>query len=259
VLLHACFCPGGPNSSVDRSRQGAPGVNSDDVEHRRLPPSRVAGCRFRAAPRPLHRHGRTGVLGGRDTTDVLRFYRDFVADALTSSGASSGSARSHRCRLSTRISISGRRSPWPPATPDRSKTASVSSVRSASSGPPSWTGGTHPVRRPAKQHRRHRPPRLALLLEGHEPHRLSDEGHPHRRRPRLPRHLPRSYAAMFHMGGAVARAPRDATAYRGREVDHNIIIDAAWLPEQDDTVRASETAWARHSPRPCSPTAPAST
>jgi hypothetical protein len=56
---------------------------------------------------------------------------------------------------------------------------------------------------------------------------------------------PRSYASMFHMGGAVARAPRDATAYPSRDVEHNIIIDAAWLPEQDDTVRASETAWAR--------------
>jgi FAD/FMN-containing dehydrogenase len=56
---------------------------------------------------------------------------------------------------------------------------------------------------------------------------------------------PRSYAAMFHMGGAVARVPSDATAYRGREVDHNIIIDAAWLPEQDDTVGKAETAWAR--------------
>jgi Berberine and berberine like len=56
---------------------------------------------------------------------------------------------------------------------------------------------------------------------------------------------PRSYADMFHLGGAVARAPRDATAYPGRDVDHNIIIDAAWLPEQDYAVRASETAWAR--------------
>ena len=28
-------------------------------------------------------------------------------------------------------------------------------------------------------------------------------------------------------------------------MEHNIIIDAAWLPEQDNTVRASETAWAR--------------
>ena len=39
----------------------------------------------------------------------------------------------------------------------------------------------------------------------------------------------RSYAAIFHMGGAVARAPREAKAYPGRDVEHNIIIDAAWL------------------------------
>ena len=50
---------------------------------------------------------------------------------------------------------------------------------------------------------------------------------------------------MFHMGGAVRRASLDATAYAGRGVDHNIVIDAVWLPEEDDTVRASETAWAR--------------
>jgi FAD/FMN-containing dehydrogenase len=56
---------------------------------------------------------------------------------------------------------------------------------------------------------------------------------------------PRSYAAIFHMGGAVARAPRDATAYPSRDAEHNIIIDAGWLPDQDNTVRASETAWAR--------------
>ncbi len=46
------------------------------------------------------------------------------------------------------------------------------------------------------------------------------------------------------MGGAVARA-RDATAYPGRDVEHNIIIDAAWLPEQDVAVGSAETAWAR--------------
>ena len=56
---------------------------------------------------------------------------------------------------------------------------------------------------------------------------------------------PRSYAAMFHFGGAVARAPREATAYPGRDVGHNIIIDAAWLPEEDDTVGAAEIAWTR--------------
>ncbi len=56
---------------------------------------------------------------------------------------------------------------------------------------------------------------------------------------------PRSYAAIFHMGGAVARVPRDATAYPGRDVEHNVVIDAAWLPEQADLVRGAETAWAR--------------
>jgi FAD/FMN-containing dehydrogenase len=56
---------------------------------------------------------------------------------------------------------------------------------------------------------------------------------------------PRSYAAMFHLGGAVGRAPRGATAYQGRDVNHNIIVDAAWLPEQDDTLARAEVAWAR--------------
>ncbi len=56
---------------------------------------------------------------------------------------------------------------------------------------------------------------------------------------------PRSYAAMFHLGGAVARASGDATAYPDRNVAHNIIIDAAWLADQDDTVGTSETGWAR--------------
>jgi FAD/FMN-containing dehydrogenase len=56
---------------------------------------------------------------------------------------------------------------------------------------------------------------------------------------------PRSYAAMFHMGGAVARTERDATAYPGRDVNHNIIIDAAWRPEEHDSMGAAEAAWAR--------------
>ena len=56
---------------------------------------------------------------------------------------------------------------------------------------------------------------------------------------------PRSYAAMFHLGGAVARVARDATAYPGRDAAHNIVIDAAWLPDEDDAVGTSETEWAR--------------
>jgi hypothetical protein len=56
---------------------------------------------------------------------------------------------------------------------------------------------------------------------------------------------PRSYAAMFHLGGAVARTLRDATAYPGRDAEHNIVIDAAWLPDERDSVGDAETAWAR--------------
>jgi FAD/FMN-containing dehydrogenase len=56
---------------------------------------------------------------------------------------------------------------------------------------------------------------------------------------------PRSYAAMFHMGGAVARVSHDATAFAGRDVAHNIVVDAVWLPEESDEHAAAETAWAR--------------
>jgi hypothetical protein len=55
----------------------------------------------------------------------------------------------------------------------------------------------------------------------------------------------RSYAAMFHMGGAVARVPHDATAYAARDVAHNIVIDAVWLPAGAEELAAAETAWAR--------------
>jgi FAD/FMN-containing dehydrogenase len=55
---------------------------------------------------------------------------------------------------------------------------------------------------------------------------------------------PRSYAAMFHMGGAVSRVARDATAYAGRDVAHNIVVDAAWLPDEPEHA-ATEPAWAR--------------
>jgi FAD/FMN-containing dehydrogenase len=47
------------------------------------------------------------------------------------------------------------------------------------------------------------------------------------------------------MGGAVARAPRNATAYYSRDVEYNMSIDAVWLPQQDDTVGAADTTWAR--------------
>jgi hypothetical protein len=49
---------------------------------------------------------------------------------------------------------------------------------------------------------------------------------------------------MFHMGGAVARAPEDTSAYSQRAAVHNVNIDAVWLPaEQHHAER--EPAWAR--------------
>jgi FAD/FMN-containing dehydrogenase len=56
---------------------------------------------------------------------------------------------------------------------------------------------------------------------------------------------PRSYAALFHVGGAVARVPHDATAYAGRGVAHTMSIDGVWLPDESGEHAAGETAWAR--------------
>ena len=58
-------------------------------------------------------------------------------------------------------------------------------------------------------------------------------------------HSPRSYAAMFHFGGAVARVPLGATAYAGRGAPHNIVIEGVWLPDESGELGATETAWVR--------------
>ncbi len=48
---------------------------------------------------------------------------------------------------------------------------------------------------------------------------------------------------MFHLGGAVADAEPDATAYSRRHIAHELNVDAVWLPHQ--TIGDSERAWAR--------------
>jgi FAD/FMN-containing dehydrogenase len=55
---------------------------------------------------------------------------------------------------------------------------------------------------------------------------------------------PRSYIIMFHMGGAVARVPEEATAYSRRAAVHNVNIDAVWLPVEQDRAEC-EPAWAK--------------
>jgi hypothetical protein len=56
---------------------------------------------------------------------------------------------------------------------------------------------------------------------------------------------PRSCVVMFHFGGAVVRVPHEATAYAGRDVAHNIVIEGVWLPDESGEHAAAETAWAQ--------------
>jgi FAD/FMN-containing dehydrogenase len=199
----------------------------------------------------LHPVGPTVMAGpvfwaAEDTSDVLRFYREFVTDAPDELG--------NVVRLGTIP-------PWPAVSRELHFRPAIA-VASCYAGP--VEGGERAVR----SLREFGTPLVDLveptLYVNHQssiddtvPHgwhyywkatnltRLSDEvieivaEHAYRAA------SPRSYAAMFHMGGAVARAPRDATAYAGRDVDHNMSIDAVWLSGQEDTVRAAETAWAR--------------
>jgi hypothetical protein len=54
---------------------------------------------------------------------------------------------------------------------------------------------------------------------------------------------PRSYAAMFHMKGAVSRAAAGATAFGNRQAAHAITIDGVWRSGEDFADR--ETAWTK--------------
>jgi len=199
----------------------------------------------------LHPVGPTVVAGpvfwaADDTADVLRFYREFVADAPD--------------ELGTVIRL-GTIPPLPPIAPELH-------YRPAIAVGCCYAGPLDDGERALRALRRFGTPLVDLVgptryvdhqsgLDDTVPHgwhyywkatdltALSDEviavvaEHVYRAR------SPRSYAAMFHLGGAVARVPRDATAFAGRDVAHNIVIDAAWLPDEDDTMAASESAWAR--------------
>jgi FAD/FMN-containing dehydrogenase len=54
---------------------------------------------------------------------------------------------------------------------------------------------------------------------------------------------PRSFAVLFHLGGAVAEVDPGATAHSRGHVAHELIINAAWLP--NDPIADAETAWAK--------------
>ncbi|MCM2251944.1 MAG: FAD-binding oxidoreductase [Ramlibacter sp.] len=54
---------------------------------------------------------------------------------------------------------------------------------------------------------------------------------------------PRSYAAMFHLKGAVSRVAEGGTAFGNRQASHAITLDAVWRPGEDFAAR--DTAWAK--------------
>ncbi len=206
----------------------------------------VASFRFR-----LHPVGPTVTAGAvfwsaEDTTDVLRFYRQFVTDAPDDLG--------NVIRLGT--------IPPLPVINDQLHFQPAIAVGSCYAGP------VEDGERAVAALRRFGTPLADLVgptlyidhqasLDDTVPHgwhyywkatnltAMSDEVIDIVAEHAYDARSPRSYAAMFHMGGAVARVSRDATAYPGRDVEHNIIIDAAWLPDQDGTIGAADTAWAR--------------
>jgi FAD/FMN-containing dehydrogenase len=54
---------------------------------------------------------------------------------------------------------------------------------------------------------------------------------------------PRSYAAMFHLKGAVSRAAEGGTAFGNRHVSHAITLDGVW--QSGEAYGDEDTAWAR--------------
>jgi hypothetical protein len=54
---------------------------------------------------------------------------------------------------------------------------------------------------------------------------------------------PRSYAAMFHLGGAVSRVPDAATSFGNRQATHAITLDGVWRSGENYADR--DIAWTR--------------
>jgi FAD/FMN-containing dehydrogenase len=54
---------------------------------------------------------------------------------------------------------------------------------------------------------------------------------------------PRSYVAVFHLGGAVGRVSEDDTAFGNRQASHAVTLDAVWRPGEDHG--DDDTAWTR--------------
>ena len=207
-----------------------------------------AATSFRFALHPL---GPTVMAGpvfwaADDTTDVLRFYRDFIADAPDELGTV--------IRLGT--------VPPLPVIPEHLHWRPAIAVACC------YAGAVEDGAQAVRALRQHGTPLVDLLaptpyvafqsaLNDTVPHGwhyywkatnlagLTDDVIDVIADHAYTASSPRSYAAIFHMGGAVARLPHDATAYAGRGVAHTMSIDAVWLPDQSGEHAATQTAWAR--------------
>ena len=198
----------------------------------------------------LHPVGPTVMAGpvfwaADDTTDVLRFYRDFAAEAPDELGSV--------VRLGT--------VPPLPVIPEDLHWRPAIAVACC------YAGAVEDGERAVRALRRFGTPLVDLVapspyvafqggIDDTVPHGGTTTGrrrtspplrrrHRRHRRSRVRRQLAPVVRGDVHMGGAVARVPPDATAYAGRDVAHTMSIDAVWLPDESGEHAAAETVWAR--------------
>jgi FAD/FMN-containing dehydrogenase len=203
---------------------------------------------FRFALHPLGPMVLAGPIfwAADDTTEVLRFYRDFAAEAPDAYGS---------------VVRLGTIPPLPVIDEDLHWRPAVAIVSC-------YAGGVEEGERALAPLRRYGAPLVDLLapsryaafqagLDSSVPHGshyywkgttlsvLSDDAIDVIAEHAYASGSPRSYAAIFHMGGAVARVPHDATPFAGRNVGHHMSIDGVWLDRESADLASSEFAWAR--------------
>jgi FAD/FMN-containing dehydrogenase len=179
-----------------------------------------------------------------DTREVLLFYRDFVRDAPDELGTV--------VRLGT--------APPLPAIPEELHWRPVILVGACYAGP---VGAAHEVLRPLRafgrplldliaptQYVNHQSALDSTVLHGWSYYwkstylpALRDDLIDVIAAHAFSSSSPRSYAAMFHLGGAVSRVPEADTAFGNRQASHAITLDGVWRAGEDYGDR--DIAWTR--------------